>query len=283
MLQKLLAHIEAGKPVNYQKLLSLLPPAFQAQKQQLFRVKATGAGKWQVGIGDAQLFAELKRSASAPHDRITASFQGNSHAHPTSQSYVLVYHQQHFDMQQASIAQGLPCRPDVVVCQGRSDGLVHIAQAFHGKPWLLLVENEESFFQLNEVFRCASAMTTDSFSLAQCDVALAAGSRIGGALLQPFLAQYSRIVCAFDYDAAALELVDLLIARVGSRVELLLPPDLSPWQSLFKVEPKQSSSLQKAIALAEKHGWFNLADTFRQQKRFMEQEVLLSSAVETFR
>lgn len=276
MLQKLLAHIEAGKPVNYQKLLSLLPPAFQAQKQQLFRVKASGAGKWQVTIADPALFAALKQSAHAPQDRIIASFQGNSHAHPTSQSYVLVYHQQHWQLQQTAMDSGMPVRPDVVVCQGVASGDVQIAQGFASKDNLLLIENEESFFRLEAVFRAATAMTTEPYSLARWDVALAAGSRIGGALLQPFLAHYSRIVCAFDYDAAALELVDLLRARLGSRVELLLPPDLSPWQALFKVEPKQNASLQKAIMLADKHGWIDLAETFRQRKRFLEQELLLT-------
>ncbi len=269
MLLKLLQHIEAGKPVNYQKLLTLLPPAFLQQKQQLFRVKVTGPGKWQVSIADAVLFEQLKQSALAPADRVTASLQGDSHGKITSQSYVLVFHEHHNDAKAP-----LP-RTDVVVCYGRADGQVALSQSFVAKPDLLLIENEESFFQFRAVLLQCQAMLAQPFSLQSCDVALAAGSRIGGALLQPFLSQYQHIYCAFDYDAAGLALVDLLIQRYATRVQLVVPADLSPWLDLFRVTPKQPAHLQKAIELAERHHWFDLARAFRQQKRFLEQEALL--------
>lgn len=277
MLLKLLAQIEAGKPVNYQKLISLLPPAFQQQKQQLFRVKVTGAGKWQVSIADHALFAQLKHSAEQPADRITASLQGNSHAQLTSQSYLLVY-TEHSQQAQANSAQpALPLRPDVVLCQGQTDGQVIVSKAFSAKSKVLLIENEENFFRFDAVLRHCQTMLAMPLSLADCDVVLAAGSRIGGALLQPFLTQYTDIYCAFDYDSAALELVDVLITRYGRRVQLVVAPDVTPWRELFRVTPKQDAQLQKAIQLAEKHGWFGLAQMFRQRKCFLEQEVLLSN------
>lgn len=276
MLLKLLSHIEAGKPVNYQKLLSLLPPAFQQQKQQLFRVKVTGPGKWQVNIADHALFAQLKQSAQQPADRITASLQGDSHAQLTSQSYLLLYTQQTLAAQSDSAATHVPCRPEVVLCQGQSDGQVMVSQGFAAKSTLLLIENEENFFRFPAVLQLCQRMLALPLSLDNCDVALAAGSRIGGALLQPFLAQYQHIYCAFDYDSAALELVDLLIGRYGPRVQLVVAPDVTPWHALFRVTPKHHTQLQKAIVLAEKHGWFGLAEMFRQRQCFLEQEVLLT-------
>jgi hypothetical protein len=261
MLQKMLLHIEQGKPVNYQKLLQLLPPAFYQQRQQLFKVNSRGAGKWQVQVADAALFAQLKQSALAPADRITASWQGDSHQAPTSHSFLLVYHDQ--------LSHD---RPDLVLAAGGNT--VSLSYDFTAKPALVLIENEENFFAYSQVLRLSSQMLAKPFSLSCCDVALAAGSRIGSALLTPFLQQYQQIWCAFDFDAAGLEIFDHLHKRYGTAVQLVCPPELTPWQHGFRANAKPAQ-LEKALALAEQHRLFGLAAAFRQHKAFLEQEILL--------
>lgn len=262
MLQKMLLHIEQGKPVHYQKLLQLLPPAFYQQRQQLFKVNSRGAGKWLVQVADAALFAQLKQSAAAPADRITASWQGNSHQAPTSHSFLLVYHDQ----------LTVP-RPDIVLATGGDT--VALSYGFVCKPALVLIENEENFFAYPQVLQLSSQMLAQPFSLSGCDVALAAGSRIGSALLTPFLQQYQQIWCAFDFDAAGLEIFDHLKKRYGAAVQLVCPPDLTPWQHGFRASAKPAQ-LEKALALAEHHQLFGLTAAFRQYKAFLEQEIFLT-------
>ncbi len=264
MLVKYLQQIANGKPVNYQKMLGLLPPAFYQQRNQIFKVRSSGAGKWQVQVADPALFAALVASANQPKDRITASLQGDSHRAITSHSYLLLYHQQ----------APLP-RPDLVLCHGQNDGAVAISYGFVAKPQLVLIENEENFFRYQQVLQLGQQMQAQHWDLSVTDVALASGSRIGSALLQEFLMQYEQIWCAFDFDAAALELYDHLAKRYGDKLRFLAPPDLQPWYSKFQASVKSVEQLNKAMALAQQHELHGLAEAFRQTRHFLEQEVLL--------
>lgn len=267
MLKKYLQQIKDGKTVHYSKMLQLLPPGFYQRRAELFKVRVTGAGKWQVSIVDAELFEQLWQSALEPADRQIASLQGDSHRANTSHSYVLLYHQALTDP-----------RPDIVLAQSQPDGTVRLLQNFQPKSSLLLIENEENFFRYPEVSALAQQMLVQDFSLAHCDIALASGSRIGSALLQPFLAQYQSIYCAFDYDAAGLETYDLLQKKWGHKVKLVVAPDLTPWLAGFIHPPKQPQQLLKALQLAEKHQLFGLVDALSKSKNFLEQEVLLKAA-----
>ena len=264
MLAKYLQQIVQGKPVNYQKLLGLLPPAFYQQRNQIFKVRSSGAGKWQVQVADPALFAALVASAEQPKDRITASLQGDSHRAITSHSYLLLYHQH----------APLP-RPDLVLCHGQSDGRVAMSYGFIAKSQLVLIENEENFFRYQQVLRLGEQMQARHWDLTVMDVALASGSRIGSALLQEFLMQYEQIWCAFDFDTAALELFDHLVKRYGNRLRFLTPPNLQPWYSKFQATVKSPDQLNKAITLAKQHELHGLAEAFRHTKHFLEQEVLL--------
>lgn len=266
MLLKYLQNVQQGKAVNYQKLLTLLPPAFYQRRTELFKVKASGAGKWQVSIADQALFDSLLQSALAPADRVTASLQGDSHQVPTSHCYLLMYH----------AACPLP-RPDLVLASGSAhgDGQAQLSLGFLPKPILLLIENEENFFRHTQVLALCARMLAQSFALDSCDVALAAGSRIGSALLAPLLSGYQQIYCAFDFDSAGLEIFDHLQKRYGDKVRFVVPPDLSPWLDGFRAEPKHTAQLQRAVELADQHKLFGLAQALLSKKRFLEQEVLL--------
>lgn len=267
MLLKYLQNVQQGKAVSYQKLLALLPPAYYQRRTELFKVKASGAGKWQVSIADTALFQALLQSAGAPADRITASLQGDSHRVQTSHCYLLLYHE----------ACASP-RPDLVLAAGSAagDGLAQLSLGFAPKPTLLLIENEENFFRYPQVLALCSRMLAQSFALTNCDVALAAGSRIGSALLSPLLEQYQQIYCAFDFDSAGLEVFDHLRKRYGSKVQFVVAPDLTSWLDGFRAEPKNQAQLQRAVELADQHQLYGLAQAFLQRKRFLEQEVLLA-------
>jgi len=267
MLKKYLQQIKEGKPIQYSKMLQLLPPGFYQRRAELFKVRVVGAGKWQVSIVDTRLFEQLWQSALEPANRQIASLQGDSHRAKTSHSYLLLYHQGLSD-----------ARPDLVLAQSQMDGSVRLLQSFQSKSCLLLIENEENFFRYPEVCALAQQMLLQDFSLGSCDIALASGSRIGSALLQPFLAQYPDIYCAFDYDAAGLETFDLLHKKWGNKVKLVVAPDVTPWLSGFIHPPKQPAQLAKALQLAQKHQLFGLVDAFSKTKNFLEQEVLLQSA-----
>ena len=268
MLLKYLQNVQQGKAVNYQKLLALLPPAFYQRRTELFKVKASGAGKWQVSIADPVLFDALLQSAGAPADRITASLQGDSHRVQTSHCYLLMYH----DSVQTP-------RPEVVLATGspQGDGQAQLSLGFSPKSVLLLIENEENFFRYPQVLFLCEQMLAQPFSLSRCDVALAAGSRIGSALLTPLLAAYQQIYCAFDFDSAGLEVFDHLQKRYGDKVRFVVPPDLSPWLDGFRAEPKSTTQLQRAVELADQHQLFGLAQALLSKKRFLEQEVLLAA------
>jgi hypothetical protein len=264
MLKKYLQQIRAGKPIHYQKFLQLLPPGFYQRKAELFKVRATGAGKWQLTVLDPQLFAQLCDSAESPASRVTASLQGDSHRACTSHSYLLVFH--------SALCSD---RPDLVVSRSAPDGTTQLSLGFTPKQQALLIENEENFFSYPLVLQLATRMLAQPFSLADTDVIFAAGSRISAALLQPLLAQYAHLYCAFDYDAAGLETFDTLHKRHGAKVQLLTAPDLTTWLGGFVHKPKQPQQLLKAIALAEKHHLYGLVDAFSRSQRFLEQEVLL--------
>jgi hypothetical protein len=264
MLKKYLQQIRAGKPVHYQKFLQLLPPGFYQRKAELFKVRATGAGKWQLTVLDPALFAQLWESAYAPASRVVASLQGDSHQARTSHSYLLVFH--------SALNSD---RPDLVVSRSGPDGSAQLSLGFNPKQRAILIENEENFFSYPLVLQLAAQMLAQPFTLADTDVIFAAGSRISAALLQPLLAKYTQLYCAFDYDAAALETFDTLYQRHGAKVQLLAAPDLTPWQHGFVHKPKQPQQLLKAIALAEKHHLYGLVDAFSRSQRFLEQEVLL--------
>lgn len=270
MLTKYLQQIQAGKPIHYQKFLQLLPPGFYQRRAELFKVKATGAGKWLLTIQDPILFAALCKSAESPANRLDASLQGNSHRQRTSFSYLLVYHE-------ACQSQ----RPDVILSQSGRDGQADVSQGFVAKPQVLLIENEENFFQYPVMLTLATQLMAESFTLQNTDVIFAAGSKVGAALLQPVLANYQRILCAFDYDAAGLETFDMLHKRWPDQVQFMAPPDLSPWLSRFLCKPKHPAQLQKAIQLAELHRLFGLVDAFSRTERFLEQEVLLTATAMT--
>lgn len=262
MLKKYLQQIRQGKAVHYGRMLELLPPDFVRRKSELFKVRQLGSGRWQVHILSEPLFAELERYALNPSSRREAALLGDSHQLGTGVLFQLVYHQQCQNQQ-----------PEAVVLTANQQW-----QSYQPKTNLLLIENEHCFFRYPEFLPVLSQMLVFPVGLSEFDLAYAAGSKASSALLSNFYQQYQRIFCAFDFDAAGLELYDLLRQRQGDKVRFVAPADCSPWLDLFVHKAKQPTAMVKALALCEKHQLFGLQQALQQKDCFLEQEALLTAA-----
>jgi len=261
MLKKYLQQIRQGKAVHYGRMLELLPADFVRRKSELFKVRQLGNGRWQVSILSEPLFAELEHYAAFPHSRREAALLGNSHQMSTGVVYQLVYH-----------TAGQQQQPEAVVLTSQQSW-----QQYQPKANLVLVENESCFFRYRELLPVITQMLVLPLDLSQCDVGFSAGSKASSALLAQFYQQYQRIYCAFDFDAAGLELFDLLHQRYGDKVRFVAPADCTPWLPLFVCKVKQATHMVKALALAEKHQLYGLLQALQQKDHFMEQEALLTS------
>lgn len=259
MLKKYLQKIRQGKAVHYGRMLDLLPAEFSRRKSEIFKVRQLGSGRWQVQIVSETLFSQLEHYAVSPSSRREAALLGDSHQLSTGVLFQLVYHEGCVNQQ-----------PEVVVLTAKQ-----MFQSYTAKKNLLLIENESCFFRYQDFLPTLSAMMAFPCSLAEFDVAFASGSKAGSALLNGFYQQYERLFCAFDFDAAGLELFDLLVHRHKDKVRFVAPADCSPWLSLFVSKPKQPTRMVKALALAEKHLLFGLLAAFQQKDCFLEQEALL--------
>ncbi|WP_337843089.1 hypothetical protein [Rheinheimera sp.] len=263
MLKKYLQQIRQGKAVHYGRMLELLPADFVRRKSELFKVRQLGSGRWQVHILSEPLFAELEQYAAHPASRREAALLGDSHQSGTGVLFQLVYHQQCQNQQ-----------PEAVVLTSRQ-----LWQSYQPKSNLVLIENEHCFFRYPEFLLVLSQMLAMPVDLCNCDLAFASGSKASSALLTAFYQQYSGIFCAFDFDAAALELFDLLRQRLGDKVRFVAPADCSPWLPLFVHKAKQPTAMVKALALAEKHQLYGLLAALQQKDCFLEQEALLSQSI----
>ncbi|RVT45690.1 hypothetical protein EMM73_12030 [Rheinheimera sediminis] len=259
MLKKYLQQIRQGKAMHYGRMLELLPPLFYQKKSEMFKVRQLGSGRWQVSIVSEVLFRQLEQQVWQPASRKEAAQTGNSHQVNTSFGYQLVYHERCQNRQ-----------PEVVVLDGTNK-----FQSYQAKPCLLLIENEECFFRYPEMLPVCGQMLALDFSLLNSDIGFASGSKASSALLTPFYQQYQQIYCAFDFDAAALELFDLLKQRLGEKLSFVTPADFSPWQELFNNKPKHPHQLTKALELAEKHHFYGLLEALQLKGCFLEQEALL--------
>ncbi|GAA5219042.1 hypothetical protein ACFSJ3_16945 [Corallincola platygyrae] len=270
-LRTYLQQIDAGKPVNFDRLKSLLPPEYSSEWKSIFGVKKVTSSRWSVEVKDPERFEALLQLAERPKNRLEATEKGDSHLSGTSHSYLLVYH------------DGLPdVRPGLVLLSDQG-----VVQDFEPKKRVLLVENEENFFQPQKMLEAAAQLTGQAFSLADTDVVLGSGSRGLSAERVDWYLQYEQVVCAFDYDTAGLEMYASLerqIRRLRERrddittlVSYLQPEDYESWWPQFKCQPKSEKNYLRGRKLATELGFDSLALAFAKTRKFMEQEMLLTS------
>lgn len=262
-LSNYLHKIKSGKTINFPLFVKELPANVRVDKDLLFKARLVKPKHFQVEVLDEQKFAQLLSEVSVDgDDRVSAALVGDSHQVVVSTSYLLVFHQ-----------QLVAARPDVVVLteQGCSQG-------FESKKTLLVIENQENFFRYQQLLSCLSDFYGQLLDLTQCDIAFGLGLQINKALNISFVEQYDNVLCAFDYDLGALRMVEGLKQRVKGRVELIQPSDFSPWLDCFCRKPNNDGHLLDAIKLAQKLGYIELADVFKSQAKFLEQEVFLAAS-----
>lgn len=253
-----LKKIEAGEPINFSRLLSLLPSSLQNNYRAYFSFELVSPQRWIVQC-DESVINELKTIAEIPSNRIAAAVKGDSHKVAVSYGYVLIYHEGIKDS-----------RPEVVYFESEA-----FIQPHSPKTNLILIENEENFFRWRDMLTVFNKMSDYNYSIENTDICLGSGNRCSSPLLVSWLTQYESILCAFDYDAKGLEMYQSLNTKLGNKVKFFMPEAFEALSSLFRMKPKDIKQLNKAVVLAHKMKFDRLADTFMSTRRFMEQESLL--------
>jgi len=257
-IQQYLNQIKAGRSINFSRFIGLLPEPYGKQKHALFNVTLQAPQKWLVSCSDETL-TELEKLAEKPNTRVQATEMGDSHLVRVSFGFILVYHQALMDN-----------RPDVVYLE--QEGYL---QGYQAKRRLLIIENEENFFQPELMLKLAEKFTHQQFDLSNTDIALGCGGRVTSKLARSWYQQYKEISCLFDYDAAGLKMYQTLKMKLGDHVQFLQPQSYSHYEQYFKMQPKSQPQLMDCINLAEQLGFTDLSATVKKHRKFMEQEMLL--------
>ena len=264
VLKKYLEKISVGKAINYNKFLAVLPSQYQHQKNALFSTQYIAPNTWQVTIIDDDVRAELLLLAEKPTSRLHAADQGNSHRKSTTVSYLLAYHSLSADK-----------RPDIIYLDEHQS-----VQGFKSKSQLLLIENEENFFQHKCMCLAVSQTIGEHVSLENTDVVLGSGMKVCADLNVQWYKNYDRVLCAFDYDLAGLQMFASLKDSLDEKVIFVQPVDYLTWLSSFKKSPGSAGKLQKARELAERLGFTELSQAFTDTRKFMEQELMLKMVMD---
>ena len=264
VLKKYLEQISVGKAINYNKFLAALPAQYQHRKHELFSTEHIAPNAWEVTIKDDHIRTELCSLAEKPTSRVHAADQGNSHRTSTTVSYLLAYHALSSDK-----------RPDIIYLDEHQT-----VQGFKSKNQLLLVENEENFFQHELMFQAVSKTMGVVVSLENTDIALGSGMKVSTELNVAWYKNYDKVLCAFDYDLAGLQMFASLNDRLQEKAVFVQPTDYSSWLSSFKKTPDSSIKLQKARELSERLGFTELSQTFTDTRKFMEQELMLKMVMD---
>ncbi|WP_165856289.1 hypothetical protein [Marinobacter sp. JSM 1782161] len=258
-LEKYLAAIREGRPINFEAFRKLLPASIAGRWSRHFDVERVSQQRWRVRIVDTSVAAELEQLARVPGTRREAALQGDSHRRETATAFVLVYHEALIDP-----------RPDVVCLNA---GRCHLG--FAPKATALVVENEDNFAQARQMLAFAASCLGEPLALDCCDVVLGGGNRVLRAPVMDWLAGYDRVLCAFDYDLGGLKMFQALRERLGDRAHFLQPPDWTLYHAGFCKTPGSPQRLIEAIERAGALGFTGLAERFRETRQFMEQEIIL--------
>ena len=139
-LERYLAAIRRGEPINYAAFVRRLPAPWRARHRELFATERVATDRWRVTCREPAQLEALEARVRRPRDRLEATRQGDSHRAAGDTAYLLVHH------------LGLPdARPGVVLLQGR-----HVLQGFTPRRTALIVENEQNFARPRAMRRLAS-------------------------------------------------------------------------------------------------------------------------------
>ena len=162
-------------------------------------------------------------------------------------------------------------RPEVVYLTPKES--VH---DFKPKSVALMVENQQNFLQFTAMLSITSLFLQRRLSLDEVDVVYGGGSHTHSTRTAGWLSQYDEIICAFDYDLAGLRVFRVLQKRLGTKAFFLQPSSWTPYQELFVCSPRSTERFLKAIELATRLGFHELAGVIHRSGYFMEQDRLLA-------
>lgn len=253
--------ISEGKPVNVGAFKKALPKEFKDDFYHYFNVRPFNAKLSYVEILQPGIERNIKELFIPSRNRVEAAFRhGDSHKHGVKVGYLMVYRESSDSI----------C-PDVVVLANGDEYSNHKEH----KDQVLIIENEENFFEYTKMLKFASHCTGHHLSLENTDVIFGSGNRINKQVLLQWIDEtYSNVYCAFDYDLGGLRIFDTL-AKTIPRAKYVQLSNWERFSQFFKNKPKGQKQLVAGINLAKKLGFLDLANVISSQSCFLEQESLL--------
>lgn len=268
-LHTLLQKISDNKHVNFERLITLLPP--QYKWSDLFTITQANKKQYHVSIKDQAAFNTLIELATPAQSRASAAAHllQSSHAVTCDSAYMLCFPAQPSSSTMSVTTDQLPQRQ--LHCAAT---LNHTLLTFPYTPakYAVLIENQDCFFQWHaflEHFDCPVPID-------ECDIYFAGGKRILNDKLAPILAPYQALYCLFDYDYEGLHIASILQARYPKDVFFLTPAALSKLAHLFTFSPNSVTDWQQTLVLSQSLNLGELYELFVTTRQFMEQEALLS-------
>ncbi len=251
-LNKYLTKISHGEAINLDRFIKCLPFSDKDEWRNIY--VATRVGK----AHRMEILDEVRHRAlfeSEVSERVAASNLGRSHDFPSNFSHILVLN---------SSTESLV--PFVVVSERKgfkTNGRLNGNRA-------VLIENIENFYRYKEFLELIghAMLAKDS------DIIFGAGNQICHHLNKLFLSAYEEIYCAQDVELGGLTTFKSLKKSLP-QCKWLAPGDWEAFRGSFKLKPKNSNHLAKAIKLARELDLNTEADLMNQTRHFMEQEAFL--------
>lgn len=251
-LNSYLKKIEQGQPINLEHFRRCLPFSDDEAWRKIYSFVRVRDG-YLLTIDNIEAHYELYLEKQS--NRVSASKLGRSHDFQTNFSHLLVlnrFNDSHI--------------PFVVVCDVNS---FRAGGKLVGKR-AVLIENIENFYRYQEFLEAIG----HSRLVGDCDVIFGSGNQICHRLNLSFLSSYEDIYCAQDVELGGLTTFKSL-KNALPQCKWLAPVDWEAFRGNFKLKPKNSSHLTKAIKLARELDLNTEADLMNQTRHFMEQEAFL--------
>lgn len=251
-LNQYLTKISQGRTINLDRFIDCLPHSDFNEWRNIYSATRVRGGhnltildeKWHNALFEPEL-----------SNRVSASHVGRSHDFPSNFAHMLVLNR----ITKSQI-------PFVVVSnlEGyKTEGKLIGERA-------ILIENIENFYRYREFLEFIG----HSSMINSCDIIFGSGNQICHQLNHSFLSNYDEIYCAQDIDLGGLTIYKTL-KTAFPQSNWLAPGDWEIFRNKFKLKPKNSTHLEKAIQLARDLGLNTEADLMNQTRSFLEQEALL--------
>ena len=251
-LNQYLSKISQGSSINLDRFIECLPYSDMNEWRKVYSATRVQSGH-QLTILDEK--RHLALFELMPNDRVAGAHSGCSHDFPSNFAHVLVLNgttKSQVPFVVVSDVNGYKTKGELV-----------------GKR-AVLIENIENFYRYQEFLEALghSGLVEDS------DVIFGSGNQICHHLNTSFLSSYENIYCAQDVELGGLTTFKSL-KNTLPQCQWLAPANWEAFRGSFKLKPKNSNHLAKAIKLARELDLNTEADLMNQTRHFMEQEAFL--------